>query len=158
LRTIAVLAGFDPGVLAAEAEIALEMENTSGDSMGFLFDACAPREMLHWNNIPEELTTIRALADLVGSTSWVSDAARMALVHGELGVEAATLLDKKLSAYDSYQRIGAALLIIMLEPEQSEARVLKWKNDQDVILRRAAAICMAASRPPDELEWAFKDP
>jgi hypothetical protein len=48
-------------------------------------------------------------------------------------------------------------LITALQPEEAEARTELWKDDADPILRRIAAMTMAAGGSRDQLAWAFRD-
>lgn len=156
-RTTAILGGFDLHVLAAEAEIALGMENASADSMSFLFDASSRRELLHWNDVPDPLQAMQTLTDLVGSKQWASRAAVRALEYVPLKRETAVLLNQKLDAYGPYQRLHAAWLIIALQPTDAQTRLSQWRDHGDAIRRRVAAITLAGTRSPDELAWAFHD-
>jgi hypothetical protein len=158
LQTVAVLGGFDLRVLAAEALVALEMEDRAADSMGFLFDASRPRELLHWSVLPDPLPAVETLVQFVGSTRWVCRRATMALEHTPLKNEAALILDRKFRTYGPYQRLHAAWLITALQPARASDRLASWKGDPDPVLRRLTAMSTSTSDAPADMEWAFADP
>ena len=158
LRTVAMLGGFDLDLLASEAQLALDLEEESGDSMGFLFDSASAVELERWDRIEDVPETEEALVELVGSTRWVCFLAITALEHTINPDKTSALLVAKLDSYPHYQRLHAAWLANELHPSASRARLSsEWKTESDPILRRVAAMVMATTCLPTEINWALMD-
>jgi hypothetical protein len=83
VSTVVVLGGFNPGVLAAEAAVALAQFGNGEDQvdMSFVFDDAKPWPLAHWEAVEDPDALRTRLVALLGGQPWLARVARHALEH-----------------------------------------------------------------------------
>jgi hypothetical protein len=83
VSTVVTLGGFNPGVLAAEAAVALAQFGDGEDQVdwSFVADDAKPRPLVHWEAVEDPDALRSQLLALLGGQPWLARVAQRALEH-----------------------------------------------------------------------------
>jgi hypothetical protein len=145
ISTIVTLGGFDPGVLAAEAKVALAQFGDGEDQvdLSFVFDDATLRPLVHWEAVEDPDALQARLVTLLAGHPWLAKVAQHALENAPKlnSKKIITQIEALLPALSAAQRSMAAEVEILVDPDQlGRCRTLSMAEDP--VLRSVAARCL----------------